>query len=140
MDRVASRGMVVLADRYPKINLHGLSCGPLLQEFFESRWGLMWAIARWELGVCEHADDKNAPDLVVKLMVSPNLAISRKPNMDRDESVRRCEALDGLTPPVSSTVVVTVTDPPIGEVIMQVKGAARSLICGSDRPTNAGAV
>jgi hypothetical protein len=66
--RAASRGMVVITDRFPQDEILDFNDGPLLPRLTHAS---AYALAR-EL----------RPDLVIKLVASPELIASREPNMD----------------------------------------------------------
>lgn len=125
--RAANRGMIVLADRYPQAQIFGFNDGPLLQDFATSRIRWFRAAAEWELNIYQMAEAIR-PDLAIKLSVTPEVAKSRKPDMDRDEIVRRNKAVDNLTFPDDTTVVTISADLPQAEVIKLAKKAIWAVI------------
>lgn len=125
--RAANLGMIVLADRYPQAQIYGFNDGPLLQDFAGSRFAWLRAVAGWELGVYRLAEAIR-PDLVIKLMVAPEVAISRKPDMQRDEIVRRNEAVDALSFPADTRVVTISANLPQAEVIQLAKKAIWAVV------------
>lgn len=74
----------MLTDRYPQIETFGYNDGPLLFKWMESPNKLLRGIANWEFKIYE-TGYRNAPDVLIKLMVSPETAIQRKPEMTRTE-------------------------------------------------------
>lgn len=79
-----NNGLLVLTDRYPQIETLGYNDGPLLYRWRESSNRFLRSIANWEFGIYE-IGYRNAPDVLIKLMVSPETAILRKPEMTRIE-------------------------------------------------------
>jgi hypothetical protein len=120
--RAANLGVIVVTDRYPQFEIFDFNDGPLMQDFGASRFPWLRAIARWELGIYQLAEQIR-PDLVIKLMVSPETAISRKPEMHYDEIVRRNKAVEKLSFPVGTRVEIISADLPLNEVIERAKKA-----------------
>lgn len=81
--KARNNGLLVLTDRYPQIIIPGASDGPLLSRYRSGK-GLLKRIADWEERIYE-LFARNAPDLVIKLTVSPETAIKRKPEMTVEE-------------------------------------------------------
>src|SRR5207237_147389 len=73
--RARHLGWVVIADRYPQAQVMGMGDGPLLGPW-SARPGVLGAAARWELGVYRRLETA-APDLVIKLHVSPEVSAGR---------------------------------------------------------------
>lgn len=120
--RAANLGMIVITDRYPQAQIFGFNDGPLLQDFATSRFAWIRAVSGWELSIYRLAEQIR-PDLVIKLTVSPDTAISRKPEMQHDEIARRNDAVFALSF-VAETRVVTISgDMPQAEVIRLAKKA-----------------
>jgi GTPase SAR1 family protein len=71
--RAANLGIIVVTDRYPQFEIFDFNDGPLLQDFGASHFPWLRAIARWELSIYQLAEQIR-PDLVIKLMVSPETA------------------------------------------------------------------
>ncbi|WHY76640.1 hypothetical protein QNH20_21495 [Neobacillus sp. WH10] len=82
--KARNNGLLVLTDRYPQIETFGYNDGPLLFKWMESPNKLLRGIANWEFKIYE-TGYRNAPDVLIKLMVSPETAIQRKPEMTRTE-------------------------------------------------------
>lgn len=109
--RGASRGLVVVADRYPQDEDLEYSDGPLLPRLayapgwlrrFESR---SYALAR-----------RLPPDLVLKLDVKPKTAAQREPDMHPAVIRQRIAAAHGLVFPGARVVCVN-AERPLGDVI-----------------------
>lgn len=84
MTKARNASMLVLTDRYPQTEISGFSDGPLLTKYSTKTKGLMKKISEWEYNIYKSAY-VNPPDLVIKLMVPTEIAISRKPEMTVDE-------------------------------------------------------
>ena len=84
MTKARNASMLVLTDRYPQTEISGFSDGPLLTKYSTNTKGLMKKISEWEYNIYKSAY-VNPPDLVIKLMVPTEIAISRKPEMTVDE-------------------------------------------------------
>lgn len=84
MTKARNASMLVLTDRYPQTKISGFSDGPLLTKYSTNTKGLMKKISEWEYNIYKSAY-VNPPDLVIKLMVPTEIAISRKPEMTVDE-------------------------------------------------------
>ena len=81
MTKARNASMLVLTDRYPQTKISGFSDGPLLTKYSTNTKGLMKKISEWEYNIYKSAY-VNPPDLVIKLMVPTEIAISRKPRND----------------------------------------------------------
>jgi thymidylate kinase len=113
--RGASRGVVVIADRYPQNEDVGYNDGPLLPRLTRApRW-----LRRFEAGayICAR---RLPPDLVLKLEVTPETAARREPNMDPAVIRQRIEAARGLTF-FGIRIVRVDAEQPLVEVIRSVK-------------------
>lgn len=98
--RLAEQGSVILLDRYPQDQFDGISDGPRQQ----SGQGFAWA-ARMERRLFDEAA-RLGPDLVLKLHITPELALLRKPDHDAAAVRRKCEIVDALTFRRAETVTI----------------------------------
>src|ERR1700692_2079939 len=90
--RAASRGMVVVTDRYPQDEILDFNDGPLLPRLTHvPGW-----LRRFE-AVSFGLASELRPDLVIKLMASPELIASREPTMDPGVIRARIAAVGQLT-------------------------------------------
>jgi len=96
--QLASRGSVILLDRYPQNQVNGLSDGPRLQE----GRGFAWA-ARMEEKLYREAATIG-PDMLIRLRVHPQTAQARKPDHHPDIIARKCEIIEKLEFPRSKVV------------------------------------
>lgn len=113
--RAASRGLVVISDRYPQDEDPEYNDGPLLSRLPRAP---SW-LRRLEAGAYALAR-RPPPDLVLKLEVSPQTAAFREPAMDPAVIRRRIAAASRLTFHGSRVVRVD-AEQPLSEVIRSVK-------------------
>lgn len=120
MVRARNRGMFVICDRFPQASIAGFNDGPLLANWRGHNWTLCRMIAAWEAGPYEESR-LEAPDLVIKLMVSPEVALQRRPEMSHAEVLRRNNAVRSLCFPQTTNVEEVNGDLPADEVARRVK-------------------
>jgi hypothetical protein len=113
--RGTSRGVIVVADRYPQDQIFGFNDGPLLTRLqVVPQWlrrfeGAAYALAR-----------RIRPDLVIKLVITPETAARREPEMDPAIIRERIAALQRLEFPGARVVCVD-AEQPLANVIRAVK-------------------
>jgi thymidylate kinase len=113
--RGTNRGLIVLTDRYPQNQILGFNDGPLLTRLtVVPHWlrrfeGAAYALAR-----------RLPPDLVIKLVVTPETAARREPEMDPAIIRERIAALQRLELPGARVVCVD-AEQPLADVIRSVK-------------------
>jgi len=113
--RGASRGLVVVTDRYPQNEIHGYNDGPLLTRL---AWAPSW-LRRWEASTYALAQ-RLPPDLVIKLIVTRETTARREPDMDPTVIEKRIEAIPRLA--FSGAHVVSINaEQPLADVIRAVK-------------------
>jgi len=113
--RGASRGLVVVTDRYPHNEIRGFNDGPLLTRL---AWAPPW-LRRWEANTYALAQ-RLPPDLVIKLIVAPETAARREPDMDSTVIEKRIEAIPRLA--FSGVHVVSINaEQPLAYVTRAVK-------------------
>lgn len=88
------RGLLVVVDRWPQAMFLGHGDGPLLAGWSDRR-GWRGRVAAWELRTYE-ALQADGPDLVLRLVVSADVAAKRRPEHDRDDLIRRSEMVLAL--------------------------------------------
>ncbi len=113
--RAASRGLVVVTDRYPQNEIRGFNDGPLLTRL---AWAPSW-LRRWEASAYALAQ-RLPPDLVIKLIVTPETAARREPDMDPTVIEKRIEAIPRLAFPGAHIVSIN-AEQPLADVIRAVK-------------------
>ena len=116
--RARNRGMIVVCDRYPQAQVPGFNDGPLLTPWLE-RTGLRRRIAAWELATYQQLA-AIAPDLVVKLDVTPEVGLRRSPDTAPGEVERRRVALAAIDYAGSRTLAVDSLRP-LADVVLDVK-------------------
>jgi thymidylate kinase len=113
--RGTNRGLIVLADRYPQNQIRGFNDGPLLTRLnVVPHWLRRFERAAYDLA------DRLPPDLVIKLVVTPDTAARREPEMDPAIIRERIAALQRLEFPGARVVCVD-AEQPLAEVIRAVK-------------------
>ena len=93
--RLRAEGSVVICDRYPQNEIMGFNDGPLLAAWRDHRLEIARRLARWEAVPYMWAA-ANPPDLVVKLVVSEDVASQRRPEMNREGIRRKISAIDEI--------------------------------------------
>jgi hypothetical protein len=114
--------VVAICDRFPQNQIMGFTDGPLLDPWSDSRSTLLRMAARRER-VAYTAATLSPPDMVIKLNVTPEVALARKPDMLADALPRRIEAIHQLTFPPQTRVVEIDANQPLPDVLLQVKRA-----------------
>ena len=93
--RARERGFIVICDRYPQTQVDGVNDGPLLWRWRTSTSRLKRALARWEDGIYTVAANV-PPDVVVRLLVTPETAATRRPGDDPAELEFRTQLVRNL--------------------------------------------
>jgi len=117
--RARNRGMIVVTDRYPQAQIPGFNDGPLLRARADSGGRLLQHAATVEERAYLLAE-RQAPDLVVRLRVTPEVAIARKPDMTLTEIARRDTAIGSMNWGEGTGVVDVDASQPLDEVIRKV--------------------
>jgi hypothetical protein len=113
--RGARRGLVVITDRYPQNQIRSFNDGPLLTRL---AWAPRW-LRRYEARVYALAE-RLPPDLVIKLIVTPQTAARREPAMDLEVVRERIAVVPQLR--FSGARVISVdAEQPLADVIAAVK-------------------
>ena len=113
--RGTNRGLIVLADRFPQNQIIGFNDGPLLTRLtVVPHW-----LRRFE-GAAYNLARRLPPDLVIKLVVTPETAARREPEMDPAVIRERIAALQRLELPGARVVCVD-AEQPLADVIRAVK-------------------
>jgi len=121
-ERARQRGLAVVCDRFPQSQVLGFNDGPLLSPWLESPSALRRRLARYELGVYQSAT-RLAPDLALKLDISPKVAVQRKPDMALEECARRRAAVAALDWGPRCRHLVIDAEQPLETVLLEVKRA-----------------
>ena len=116
MIRARNLGLIVVCDRYAQNQIEGFNDGRLLGVLAHSHWRLVRALAAWE--ATPYRDSlRDPPDLVIKLIASPDVALSRRPEMTAEEICRRIAAVRSLRFPDRTQVAEVDSDQPLEEVL-----------------------
>jgi thymidylate kinase len=115
-----NRGLLMVCDRYPQNQIMGFTDGPLLHRWKDSRSSWLRMLARWEFTPYAWAQ-ANPPDLVLRLRVSPGVALGRKPDMRLEDITRRKRAIDDLRFPSVARVRDVNADRARDEVLLECK-------------------
>jgi hypothetical protein len=113
--RGASRGLLVLTDRYPQNEIPGFNEGPLMSRLTSVP---LW-LRRFEARAYSLAH-RLPPDLVIKLIVTPETAARREPDMDPAVMRTRIAAVPRLAFPGARVVCID-AEQPLAEVMRAVK-------------------
>lgn len=119
MRRARNRGMVVVTDRYPQNQIQGFNDGPLLADWESADSRLLRWLGRWEARPYREAE-RLPPDIVVKLLVDPETARERKPEMSLQALEKRVAAVESLEYP-DTTVLEIDASMPLEDVERAVK-------------------
>jgi thymidylate kinase len=120
--RARNRGLIVIWDQWPQNQVAGLTDGPQLARWRGHRSPLLRTAADYELATLQAAE-LNPPDLVLRLQVSPGVALQRKPGMPADQLRRETEIVRRLQYPAGTRIVDIDADQPFEEVLLRVKQA-----------------
>ena len=115
--RGASRGLVVITDRYPQNEIIGFNDGPLLTRLARApSWLRAWEASAYGLA------ERLPPDLVIRLVASPETIARREPDMDPEVIRKRTGDLPRLA--FSGARIVTIdAEQPLADVIRAAKRA-----------------
>lgn len=120
--KARNRGMIVICDRYPQNQIMGFNDGPLLSRWLNHNSWFLRTLADWESTPYRWAEI-NLPDIVIKLEVTPEVALERKQDAGIEEYRRRADAIKSFTYPPVTKVVRINADLPLEEVLMQAKNS-----------------
>ncbi|MEO8243763.1 MAG: hypothetical protein ABI832_15790 [bacterium] len=120
MIRARNRGLTVICDRFAQSQIEGFNDGRLLGKLSQSNWRFLRALAAWEARPY-HDALLDPPDLVIKLVASPDVALSRRPEMTADEIERRIAAVRSLRFPDQTRVLEIDADQSLEAVNLAVR-------------------
>ena len=120
IEAAREQGLVVICDRYPQNEIMGFNDGPLLSHWADSRSRLLRTLSEWEARPYRLAQQQ-APDLLVKLQVSEEVALARRPEMAPEESRRRIDAVRELAFGEQVETVTINAEEPLEAVLSTVK-------------------
>lgn len=109
MLRLRKQGLIILADRYPQMQIPGAYDGVLLPEHVPGRPFINWLACREHQAFRWMTSYK--PDLVLKLNVDIDVACARKPDHRRESLEKKVAVTSKLNFPDSETVDIDVNQP-----------------------------
>jgi thymidylate kinase len=95
MVRAQNRGLVVVCDRFPQSHTAGFGDGPLLAHWRNHPNPLLRKISLWEAAPYIEAA-KCQPNLVLKIVVPPEVALARRPEMNLHQTLQRQELVEAI--------------------------------------------
>jgi thymidylate kinase len=95
MVRAQNRGMIVVCDRFPQSHTAGFGDGPLLAHWRHHPSTWLRKLSVWEAAPYVEAAAYR-PDLVLKIVVPPEVALARRPEMNLDQTLQRQELVEAL--------------------------------------------
>ncbi len=119
--RARGLGMVVICDCYPQCQVMGFNDGPLLSRWLDQQNRLLRSLAHWEL-ISYQRTEIYPPDLVIKLDITPELALSRTRFENSIEEIRsKVKTVKNLRYPPETKVVSISTVDVMDRVLLEVK-------------------
>ncbi|MGB2923919.1 MAG: hypothetical protein WBB82_01300 [Limnothrix sp.] len=121
--RAREKGMIVVCDRYPQTQFLGFNDGPLLGHENDHSSKLLKILRQWELRAYQQMTETMPPDLVIKLNVTPEIALARKSDTPPDIVQRKVTAVKALAFPPQTTVIDINAEQPLNDVLVTAKRA-----------------
>lgn len=115
------RGMIVISDRYPQTQFLGFNDGPLLSN--GKAPAFPHALQQWEIESYQDMAEKTPPDLIIKLNVTPEVALARKPDSPKEVVRKKVTAVQALQFSTDTTVVEIDATQPLPVVLLEAKQA-----------------
>ena len=117
------RGMIVICDRYPQSQIMGFNDGPLLANSKGNSSKLLHDLQQWEFESYHHMAETMPPDLVIKLNITPEVALTRKPETPSEVVHKKVAAVQALKFPSQTTVITLDAEQPLDKVLVKAKRA-----------------
>ncbi|WP_143162115.1 hypothetical protein [Phormidesmis priestleyi] len=121
--QASDRGMIIISDRYPQSQVLGFNDGPLLSNGSNHSPTFPRSLRQWEFDHYQHMAEKMPPDLVIKLNVTPEVALARKPESPAEVVRQKVDAIRALEFPAQTIVVNIDATQPLDEVLLKAKQA-----------------
>jgi energy-coupling factor transporter ATP-binding protein EcfA2 len=123
--RAKQRGMIVISDRYPQTQFLGFNDGPLLTNGLSNGRASAFppALQQWEIESYQHMAEQTPPDLIIKLNVTPEVALARKADSPADVVRQKVAAVQALQFAAPTTVVEIDATQPLQDVLREAKRA-----------------
>ena len=116
-----TKGMIVLSDRYPQTWQEGYNDGPILTPLRKHKIALIRQLAEWEYQVYKNCE-KLGPDLLLKLLISPEESLRRKDDgMSIEELRERIHVVKNIPGSSETQTLIINCDKPLNEVLLEVK-------------------
>ncbi|QWT22048.1 hypothetical protein KPL74_08580 [Bacillus sp. NP157] len=119
------RGTAIVTDRFPQIGTPNAFDGPGFPFDAQGSW-VVTQLARFEHAAFQRMV-RHTPDLVVRLHVSLDVAVARKPDHRREALARKIAILPGLAFGLAKVVEID-ADAPLPDVLAAVERAAGELM------------
>jgi len=120
MIKARNRGLIVICDRFPQSDVPGFNDGPLLAHWHEHRWRFCRTLAAMESRPYVEAGQA-APDLVIKLVAPPEVAMQRRPEMRPEGVCRRVQVVKELRFQTTTRVVELNADAHLDTIALAAK-------------------
>jgi len=124
--RARDRGMVVITDRFPQSRTAG-NDGPCLRHWLNDPSWARRMTARRELAAIEGVE-RLRPDLLVRLRVTPEIALLRKPETQPALLERKLRIISELEAHPATQVIDVDATRPFAEVFLDVRRALWSIL------------
>lgn len=119
MQRLKERGSIVLTDRYPQNQFSGINDGPLMREK-EFSCKFCRNLRNYENRVYKLIEERYYPDMVIKLNISPEIAFSRKKELNKETLQKKAAIINDLI--FDESIVVNIdASQPKDKVILEIK-------------------
>ena len=123
IDSARDRGMVVVCDRYPQSQISGFNDGPLLTNNQDNSSKLLRDLQQWEFESYQQMAETMPPDLVIKLNITPEVALARKSETPSEIVHKKVAAVKALNFPSQTAVITVDAEQPLDQVLVKAKRA-----------------
>jgi len=120
--RARNLGAVVICDRFLQTQVADFNDGPAFSHWLAHPSPWLRAAARAELAALR-ASERQPPDLVIRLHVTPEIAARRRPGMGLERLRHGVATIAGLRYPPGTRVADISSDEPFDRVLLQAKRA-----------------
>jgi len=124
-NKYAFKGGIALFDRYPQIQFHGINDGPKIRTNYVDKTKSI--ILKKVINIFANIEERNInlvamhnPDIIIKLLLSPEESIRRKPNEDIDNIREKHDIIKSLTFPNSKVYEIN-AEMDYEEELLQIK-------------------
>ena len=117
------RGMIVICDRYPQSQILGFNDGPLLINSQGNSAKVLQDLQKWEFKSYQQMAETMPPDIVIKLNITPEVALARKSETPSEIVHKKVAAVQALKFPHQTTVITVDAEQPLDNVLVKAKRA-----------------